>query len=276
MAEPRIVAIDDSILVVWKPPRLHSAALSAGGGPNLVGWVLERFPGLGCGPGPGLGPGRRLDAEAGLLHRLDYETAGLLLFARTEEAFTRLRAAQEAQAILKTYQLEASPSFKGLPGSRPLRGNPEGLSPELWAAALANLASLPGLAAGRSISCRFRAYGPKGAQVACLSPGEAVPGAHRRGSPPRLYRTEIEAAAAGGLTLHASVRLAQGFRHQIRAHFAWIGLPLQGDSLYGGQSGPALALEAVALEFPHPVTGRHERVAIDAVSIAKNASLPYH
>ncbi|MFZ4614653.1 MAG: pseudouridine synthase [Rectinemataceae bacterium] len=270
MAEPRIVAIDDSIIVVWKPHHLHSAALGAGGGPNLVDWVLDRFPDLGRGQGSGP------EAEAGLLHRLDFETAGLLLFARSQEAFIRLRAAQDALTVLKTYTLEASPSLDGVPGSQPLRGSPLGLDPGTWAEALANPATLPGLASGGSILCRFRAYGPGGARVACLSPGEKVPRAHRRGSPPRLYRTEIGAAEVRGQSFHASVRLARGFRHQVRAHFAWIGLPLLGDSLYGGQSGLALALEAVALEFPHPVTGRRERVTADTVTIAKNASLPYH
>ena len=48
-----------------------------------------------------------------------------------------------------------------------------------------------------------------------------------------------------------------GRTHQLRAHFAAIGHPLLGDTLYGAES-PFIdrqALHAMRLSFPHPVTG---------------------
>ncbi|MBM3986921.1 MAG: RluA family pseudouridine synthase [Planctomycetes bacterium] len=50
------------------------------------------------------------------------------------------------------------------------------------------------------------------------------------------------------------VELDTGRRHQIRAHLAWIGHPIVGDERYG-MSASRMALHALRLELPHPVTG---------------------
>jgi len=50
-----------------------------------------------------------------------------------------------------------------------------------------------------------------------------------------------------------------GRSHQLRAHLAWLGMPIVGDRLYGPPSGtpaPRLALHATWLVFPHPRDGR--------------------
>lgn len=67
-------------------------------------------------------------------------------------------------------------------------------------------------------------------------------------------------------TLHGvsmvEINLVTGRSHQIRAHFSEAGLPLLGDSAYGGPVRvaevvvPRQMLHARALAFPHPVTGK--------------------
>jgi 23S rRNA-/tRNA-specific pseudouridylate synthase len=59
--------------------------------------------------------------------------------------------------------------------------------------------------------------------------------------------------AEGCVEIVAAIR--RGFRHQIRAQLAWLGLPLVGDALYGGLAFPRLCLHAEALTFPHPADG---------------------
>ena len=60
------------------------------------------------------------------------------------------------------------------------------------------------------------------------------------------------------------VRLETGRTHQIRVHFASIGAPLVGDTLYGTQSEEIArhALHCARAELTHPVTG--ERILVEA------------
>lgn len=52
------------------------------------------------------------------------------------------------------------------------------------------------------------------------------------------------------------VRLETGRTHQIRVHFAALGYPLAGDTLYGGHDDriPRHALHCAKMTFPHPFT----------------------
>lgn len=52
------------------------------------------------------------------------------------------------------------------------------------------------------------------------------------------------------------VRLHTGRTHQIRVQFSSRQMPLVGDSRYGGQRGCPLALWSYSLSFPHPITQR--------------------
>ncbi len=51
------------------------------------------------------------------------------------------------------------------------------------------------------------------------------------------------------------VNLATGRQHQIRAHLAWLGYPVSGDSRYG-IAGSRMGLHALRLSITHPVNGR--------------------
>lgn len=66
----------------------------------------------------------------------------------------------------------------------------------------------------------------------------------------------------------ARCELARGQRHQIRAHAAFIGHPLAGDNLYGG-NGEAHLLEHVALSFPgHNISYQAENSILKKVLAA--------
>lgn len=58
------------------------------------------------------------------------------------------------------------------------------------------------------------------------------------------------------------ISLETGRTHQIRAHFSYLGHPLAGDSLYGGQTDQIKrqALHCGRMEFIHPVTERKMRL----------------
>jgi 23S rRNA-/tRNA-specific pseudouridylate synthase len=264
-SEPRIVYEDDWIVAVLKPARMHSAPGLGSG--DLCAWTFERYPEAkelrrgAAGLGDGSGPEPR--GEGGLLHRLDYETSGLILFARKPAAFASLLEQQARGAFRKEYLALSSPSREPRPsGSDPIMGLPEGLDPGDWSEARGTLdarrlSELLGGAVSRGscgIASAFKSFGPKGGRVACLGPREAG------GS--SLYRSEVLgcslAAHRGGDSepLELRLSLSRGFRHQIRAQLAWIGLPILGDPLYGGRTDERLRLYAVCLRFAHPESGQ--------------------
>jgi 23S rRNA-/tRNA-specific pseudouridylate synthase len=260
---PRIVYEDDRLVAVHKPTRMHSAPGLGSG--DLCAWAFERYPELAEVRGEGSG---RRQAEGGLLHRLDYETSGLVLFARDAEAFASLLEQQAGGAFYKEYVALASPSLIAEPqGSSPIRGAPSGTDPGAWAAArlasaqreaesstLSEALHVPAVrGAACGIECAFRPFGPKGARVACMAEGGSGVAA--------IYRSDIlgcdpiESSARGeGPELELRLGLARGFRHQIRAQLAWIGLPIAGDPIYGGAPDERLRLYAIRLSFAHPTS----------------------
>ena len=214
-ASPQVLAEEKDFLVVYKPPRMHSTPLPGSAqADTLAGWCAARFPET-----ADLG-GRRA-GEGGLLHRLDYETQGLLLVARTQTGMESLLEQQRAGKIAKEYTALAQAATARLPGFSLQR--PEGMR----------------------IQSAFRPYGPGRKAVRPVPEGEQ-------------YLTEILHArpAAGGLTLFR-IRIVRGFRHQIRCHLAWLGMPIVNDSLYG--AGPfgsgLLGLRACSLLFADPASG---------------------
>ena len=75
--------------------------------------------------------------------------------------------------------------------------------------------------------------------------------------------TEYELIAAGGGYALLALRPLTGRTHQIRAHVAYLGLPIAGDLRYGGGEGPGglrrQFLHAARLGFVRPLDGGRVR-----------------
>lgn len=224
---PRIIADTEDYLIVYKPAGMHSAPLREGEENTLLSWCAREAPEV-------LSVRGRKDVEHGLLHRLDRETAGLVALAKNDAAYRSIIADQEEGQFIKEYRAVC---VGPVPAETAARATPF------------------------TIESGFLAYGPGRKMVRPVSIESAgMPAGRRRlreaafdrGEP---YRTEVIAldVAATDRPI-AIVRLIRGFRHQIRCHLAWIGLPIVGDSLYGRalNAEVPLALTAVALSFPDP------------------------
>ena len=85
-----VVYADDHVLVVMKPAGLLVHSVPGYSGPTLAAALAGRAAG-----GP---PGR-----AGIVHRLDRDTSGLLLVARDEMTLRRLQAQLRRRRIRRTY-----------------------------------------------------------------------------------------------------------------------------------------------------------------------------
>lgn len=99
---------DDQVIVVDKPAGLvvHPGAGTRSG--TLANGLLGRFDSAG-----------RLGAERrwGIVHRLDRDTSGLLLVARTVEAYVALQEALRQRAVTRRYLTLASGRFDSATGT---------------------------------------------------------------------------------------------------------------------------------------------------------------
>jgi 23S rRNA pseudouridine1911/1915/1917 synthase len=219
--------------VVYKPPRMHCAPLKPGGGNTLLDWYAAVFP-------PVTELSGRKEGEGGLLHRLDFETQGLVLFAKNQKSLNHLLQQQDEGKFVKEYTATCQKAVSENPTFPPPSFN----------VAQNGFPQTPFV-----IESFFRAYGPGRKQVRPVTDAGYK---HRKIASDEggCYRTEIVSVSDGDCRYTLAVRLCRGFRHQIRCHLAWIGCPVLNDPLYGQDTGDGfLALRATGLAFTDPSSG---------------------
>ena len=91
-----IIYEDRNFIAVNKPAGLLVHKTVKGEGPTLVDWLTARYPELKT-------VGDDPKARPGIVHRLDKETSGILLVAKTQECFDYLKLLFKNQEIKKTY-----------------------------------------------------------------------------------------------------------------------------------------------------------------------------
>jgi len=93
--EPKIIFQDDSLFVVEKPTGwITNEASTATTQPVIQKWIRENYnyPLKG-----------NVEMRDGIVHRLDKETSGILLIAKTKEAFEKLQSEFKNREVQKTY-----------------------------------------------------------------------------------------------------------------------------------------------------------------------------
>ena len=214
MASLVVLYEDPGMLVVNKPGGMHTAPLRPGEAGTLLGMVIDAYPEVASVPGV-------KDIEPGLIHRLDRETSGAVVLARTPAAFAALRASFQSGGVRKGYC-----AVCGCPGRPAVRT--------------------------LSIESRFAPFGP-GRRMVRVVPAD-------QGAANGVYRTDAEVTGVGGGHALVYAIITRGFRHQVRAHLAFLGFPIVGDALYGSPAPQRrekrMYLHAARIELPHPVTGQ--------------------
>ncbi len=101
--EPYIIFEDDDILVLNKPSGLLVHGDSKSPDDTLADWILEHYPALKQVGEEQLNTRGEPFLRPGIVHRLDRDTSGVLVVAKTQDTFLYLKEQFKDRTIQKTY-----------------------------------------------------------------------------------------------------------------------------------------------------------------------------
>jgi 23S rRNA pseudouridine1911/1915/1917 synthase len=226
LPDDAIVFLDNHLVVVFKPAGLSTVPFDGSPGGSLQGkasreWTLEE--GVRTLLSDRLPKGQRsVRPSVGVVHRIDKETSGLLVFARTWLGKQSLSSQFRAHTVHRRYM--------ALVHGTPREGE------------------------YRSHIVEDRGDGFRGSVECMRNP--------KRGAQGQLAVTHVAMIERFGNTSLIECRLETGRTHQIRVHLSEAGCPLLGDRVYSKDfrkvanviPAPRLMLHAKELGFVHPKT----------------------
>jgi 23S rRNA (cytosine1962-C5)-methyltransferase len=233
---PCVIFEDEHLLVVSKPAGWNTHAPSPYAGEGIYDWLKHREP--------------RWSSLA-ILHRLDKETSGVLVFGKTPLANRSLTEQFTDRRVHKKYLLLTD---KPVP--------PKEFTVKTTLLRIGEkYASRPG---GEMAETKFRRSRGDEAQIKTGNKLE---------TPHVVSYNFVEAEPFTGRT------------HQIRVHAAEKGFPILGDTLYGGTASSRVFLHASEIAFTHPATNEpvnffapasFVRDEVTSLKIKRNKSEPPH
>jgi 23S rRNA (cytosine1962-C5)-methyltransferase len=217
---PCLIFEDEHLLVVNKPAGLNTHAPSPHAGEGIYDWLRHREPRW---------------AKLAIIHRLDKDTSGVMVFSKTPLANRSLTGQFAAHTVRKKYLLLTDRAVH--PGEFAVKS--------ALVRAGDRYVSRPVHAGGETAETRFRVVGKAG--VTGGGPKSKVQSPKSDGGT-RLGEVgsyaEVEAEPVTGRT------------HQIRVHAAEEGFHILGDTLYGGTPAARVYLHAAELTLKHPASGK--------------------
>ncbi len=185
--ELNVIADSPDWIVINKPAGLVTHPGAGNWSGTLLNALLYHYPELAVVP------------RAGIVHRLDKETSGVLVVARHEKAQTHLVRQLQARSVQREYHGFVHGLLKG-----------------------SGAIDAP-IGRDRRVPVRMATERPVAAKQALT----------------HYQFLQAGELPAGGQVTKVLCRLHTGRTHQIRVHLASIGHPLVGDTLYGGRATPA-------------------------------------
>jgi 23S rRNA (cytosine1962-C5)-methyltransferase len=214
MEPPCLIFEDDDLLVINKPAGLNTHAPDPYAGEGIYDWLRHREPRW---------------ASLAIIHRLDKETSGLMVFGKSSVANRSLTDQFTRRTVRKTYLLLSDrpvPQREVVVRSKLVRVGERYVSRNSSSAQSAETLFKPVAADVRKMACATL-----NAQHNSLLTQPQVTGHNVLYAEPLTGRT-----------------------HQIRVHAAERGFPILGDVLYGGTPAERVFLHSFELTIKHPRT----------------------
>ena len=228
MLDPQIIFEDDFLVVIDKPAGVVvNRAGTTAKTETVQDWAESRIE-IGDLRFENVSPEVREEftSRGGIGHRLDKDTSGLLVIAKTPEAFSKLKEQFKGREVVKKYLALVHGKVEPAEGTvdAPISRSPFNRK---------HFGVFPG---GRPALTKFKV---------------------------RKYLKGLKALKSGEVFSLLEVEPKTGRTHQIRVHMKYVGHPIVSDPIYGGRKQvredlkwcPRLFLHAAKLAFSHPVAG---------------------
>ena len=225
---PCVIFEDEHLLVVHKPAGWNTHAPGPHASEGIYDWLRHREPRW---------------ATLAILHRLDKETSGVLVFGKTPAANRSLTEQFTERRVRKKYLLLTD---------RPVPQREFTVKTALVRVG-EKYASRPPHAGAEIAETKFcRSRGDE----TQIKIGNSDKSRARDGSRCRQSASgyKLETPHVVSCNCMAAEPLT-GRTHQIRVHAAESGFPILGDTLYGGTPAARVFLHAAEISFTHPATG---------------------
>lgn len=249
--QPIILFENKYLLVINKPAGIVVHSDGKTDEPSICDWVIENYPKIAGVGEPARTPEGKTVDRPGIVHRLDRETSGAMIIAKTQEAFEYLKLEFQEHRVQKTYNAFVWGSMKEDKGKieRPIGRSKNDF--RKWSAERFARGEL------RPAVTEYKVLERYDANEVSIAAG-AKPNAATKNVSDRI--TYIEAYPKTGRT------------HQIRVHFKAINHPVLGDTLYAPKKPKgeeALGFERLALH-----ARRIEFTDMNGKPVAVEAPLP--
>lgn len=212
MEEPKIIFENDDVLVIDKPIGLAAHGEGADPAGTVVEWFLRRVPAARGVGEPRIGKDSKEIERSGIVHRLDRDTSGVMILAKTQTAFDHLKGEFLERRVKKEYRAFVYGAMK-----------------ERWGTINRSI--------GRSTKDWKLRSADRGAR------------GHLRDAVTEWECLQIGQYQDRSFS-YVKLRPKTGRMHQLRVHLKAIGRPIVGDQLYAGNQlgeGNDLGLNRLAL-----------------------------
>src|SRR5258706_15830085 len=219
---PCVLYEDEALLVINKPAGLNTHSPSPYAGEGIYEWLRHR---------------EQRWSKLAIIHRLDKETSGVLIFSKSEQGNRSLTDQFTRHLVRKRYFLLT-----------------DGNSPRKEI----------------TVKSKIHRIGEKYANAPRSSKGDLAITTFRPATPDKLRtvalpdHSQIATPASPSAIQLIVAEPLTGRTHQIRVHAAANGFPVLGDTLYAGRPASRLFLHSAALECLNPLTNQANRFSAEA------------